>query len=76
MSSAASFRVLALAALSVAAACQGGASDASTQVQPAGPAGAAAPARHSPEKKGAADDVDIPFTKFTLGNGLTVIVHE
>ena len=73
MSSAASFRVLALAALSVAVACQGGAADASTQVQTAG---AAAPARHPPEKKGAADDVEIPFTKHVLANGLTLVVHE
>jgi zinc protease len=76
MSSAASFRVLALTALSVAAACQGGASDASTAVVPAGAAGAATPARHQLDKKGAADDVEIPFTKFVLGNGLTLVVHE
>jgi len=86
MSTAATSRFLALAALSVAAACQGGAADASTQVQAGGAAGATAqapapapataPARHPSEKKGAADDVEIPFTKHVLANGLTLVVHE
>jgi zinc protease len=74
MSSAIPSRVVALASLSFAAACHGGGIDASSEVRPVA---AAEPARHQNEKRaGAVDDVEIPFTKFTLGNGLTVIVHE